>query len=267
MNDDISRLNRDGWNQHAYSAWVKVNGTPEQLAQRLVNDPWRKMAPFRSYITDLQGLRVANLLGSNGKMAVSMALLGADVTVVDISADNARYARELAAAAGVHVEYLVMDVMEFPAEEYAETFDVVIMELGILHWIMDLSKFFGIVAKVLKAGGRCIVRDYHPFKLKVLEWKDGQMLASGNYFDDSIRSGTVPYAKYLNEEEQSSLTEIRTRAWTLGDIITHAAGAGLTIRVLHEESGPMQRWVFSEDAPEGIEYRLPGIYSLVADKK
>jgi 2-polyprenyl-3-methyl-5-hydroxy-6-metoxy-1,4-benzoquinol methylase len=244
LHDDIIRLNRDGWNRLAYSAWVNANGTPEQLARRLVNDPWRKMAPFRSFIDDLKGLRVANFLGSNGKMAVSMALLGAEVTVVDISEDNARYARELAAAAGVHIDYWVMDVMQFPVQEYAGAFDLVMMELGILHRIMDLRHFFGIVATVLKDSGRVVVRDYHPFNKKALQWKDGQMVAGGNYFDDSIHSGVVPYADLLNAEDRKTLTEIRTRPWTMGEIVTSAAGAGLTIRVLHEESGPIQRWVF-----------------------
>jgi len=263
---EISKLNRDGWNQHAYEAWVHAHGTPEQLAKQLASDPWRKLAPFRSYLSDLKGVRVANLLGSHGKLAVSMALLGAEVTVVDISSDNAKYAKELAAAAGVHIEYLVMDVMEFPVEEYAGQFDLVMMELGILHWIMDLRRFFDIVAGMLKEGGRVILRDYHPFKQKVLHWKNGQMVASGNYFDDSILKGTVPYAKFLNEEERKDLTDIRTRGWTLGEIVTGIAGSGLFIRTFHEESGPIQRWVFPEDAPEGMESRLPGLYTMVAEK-
>lgn len=263
---EIGKHNRDGWNQHAYEAWVRAFGTPEQLARQLASDPWRKLAPFRSHIGDLKGLRVANLLGSHGKLAVSMALLGAEVTVVDISSDNARYARELAAAAGVHIEYLVMDVMEFPVEKYADAYDLVIMELGILHWIMNLGRFFEIVAGMLKEGGRMILRDFHPFKQKVLHWKNGQMIASGDYFDDSIREGVVPYAKFLNEEVRKELTDIRTRAWTLGEIITGLAASGLSIRIFHEESGPIQRWVFPEDAPEGMESRLPGIYTMVAVK-
>jgi len=119
---------------------------------------------------------------------------------------------------------------------------------------------------VLKDSGRVVVRDYHPFKMKALQWKDGQMVACGNYFDDSIQSGIVPYADHLNEEDRKTLTEIRFRPWTMGEIVTSAAGSGLTIRALHEESGSIQRWVFPKDAPEGIESRLPGIYILVADK-
>jgi hypothetical protein len=36
--------------------------------------------------------------------------------------------------------------------------------------------------------------------------------------------------------------------------------------MLQEESGPIQRWVFPPDAPEGIDDRIPGIYTLVADR-
>ena len=47
------------------------------------------------------GVRVANICGSCGKKAIPLALLGADVTVFDISEDNKRYAMETADAAGV----------------------------------------------------------------------------------------------------------------------------------------------------------------------
>lgn len=48
-------------------------------------------------------------MGSHGHKAVAMALLDANVVVVDVSQANARYGMELAAAAGVadRVRYAV----------------------------------------------------------------------------------------------------------------------------------------------------------------
>lgn len=83
--EEVSRSNREGWNRKTYEAWVKGKGTPEQHASQLRQDPWKKLAPFRSHLGDVNGKRIANLLGSNGRVAVSLALLGADVTVIDIS--------------------------------------------------------------------------------------------------------------------------------------------------------------------------------------
>jgi hypothetical protein len=52
----------------------------------------------------------------------------------------------------------------------------------------------------------------------------------------------------------------------MGQIVTALAEAGLVIRALQEESGPIQRWTFPSDAPQGIEDRIPAIYTLVADR-
>lgn len=41
-------------------------------------------------------MKIANPCGSNGRIAVPLALLGADVTIFDISEENKRYALELA---------------------------------------------------------------------------------------------------------------------------------------------------------------------------
>ncbi len=63
------------------------------------------------------GVKVANLFGSYGTKAVAMALLGANVTVFDLSSGNARYAQELAAAAGVPLRYVVTDVLKLQEQE------------------------------------------------------------------------------------------------------------------------------------------------------
>jgi 2-polyprenyl-3-methyl-5-hydroxy-6-metoxy-1,4-benzoquinol methylase len=266
MEEQMSRLNREGWNRNAYEAWVKGKGAPGQVATLLGHNVQKKLAPFQPYLGEVRGKHIANLLGSNGKMAVSLALLGADVTVVDISAENARYALELARAAGVTIRYVVSDVMQIPEEERPVACDIVVMELGILHWIADIRRFFQLVHGMLKEGGRVIVRDFHPVKRGLLRWENGQMIASGNYFDDNVHEGEVPYATFLSEEERKELSPIATRGWTMGQIVTAMAEADLIIRALQEESGPIQRWVFPPDAPAGIEDRVPGIYTLVADR-
>ena len=68
---------------------------------------------------------------SCGKKAVPLAVLGAQVSVFDISKDNEKYALELAAAAGVSLDYVVGDVLEMDMEKYGNSFDAVFMEGGI----------------------------------------------------------------------------------------------------------------------------------------
>jgi len=262
----IRQMNREGWSRHAYDAWIAGKGAPEQVAQQLRAHPAHKLDPLQPYLGDVNGKRVMNLLGSNGKAAVSLALLGAEVTVVDISPDNARYALELARAADVRIRYIVADVMQIPdVERMAAEFDLVVMELGILHWIMDVRPFFSLVRSMLKQGGRMIVRDFHPTHRKLLNWANGAFVASGDYFDASVQEVDVPYASLLDDEKRGHLLKVAVRRWTMGEIVTSIAEADLVIRALYEESGARQRWVFPPGSPAGIEHHIPGIYTLVAD--
>lgn len=263
----FGEVNQGGWNSGAYTAWVRSNGTPGVLADKLKRDPLRKPAQLGLGPDEVRGRRIVNLLGSNGKLAVSLALLGAEeVTVVDLSADNARYALETARAAGVDIRYVVADVMAIPERERPADCHLAVMELGILHWIADLGRFFRLVAAMLREDGRMIVRDFHPIQRSLLKWQDGVLTASGHYFDNTPKPGTVPYAKLLSEEERKSIPDTVTRGWTMGQIITAVAEAGFVILRLEEESGPAARWMFPPDAPSGIEDRVPALYTLVAER-
>lgn len=62
------------------------------------------------------GLKLINLMGSHGTKAVAAAVLGARATCVDISPVNAAFCAKVAAAAGVHVEFVVADVLHLPPE-------------------------------------------------------------------------------------------------------------------------------------------------------
>ena len=109
------------------------------IMQKLMKDPAREVDHYLPYIQSPKGKRIINLLGSKGNKAVALALLGADVTVVDISASNAKYANELADAAGVSIQYVVSDVLHV---QLSESFDVVLLELGVLHYFLDLKPLF-----------------------------------------------------------------------------------------------------------------------------
>ena len=134
---------------------------------------------------NVKGKRILNLLGSKGNKAVCFALLGADVTVVDLSSDNKRYAMELAEAAGVSLTYIVQDVLELQDEELS-TFDIIILEMGVLHYFVDLHPLFQKVSTLLKKTGVFIVRDYHPFISKTLRIVDGEAVLDGDYFKEDL---------------------------------------------------------------------------------
>lgn len=232
--------NRSAWEAEAYRAWVKGYGTPQSQAQVLKADPRHKLRRLLPFMGELKGAAVANPLGSHGRCAVALALLGAEVTVFDLSSANRRYAIELAAAAGVPLRYVCSDFLEVDLDLYGERFDLVVMELGIAHWFADLQAFARTATALARRGGRVVLQDFHPATAK-----------RNGYFNDTPERTPVPYAVFLEEGE--SLPGCEIRRWTLGEIVTAFASAGLRIDLLDE-------------SPMGDSADLPELFTLVGGR-
>lgn len=257
----LSTINEKSWNTAAYEAWTNRHGAPEDYAKKIMEDPTREVAHYLPYIQSPKGKCIINLLGSKGNKAVALALLGSDVTVVDISASNAKYANELAYAAGVSIHYIVSDVLNV---NLSKSFDIVLLELGVLHYFLDLKPLFQKIATLLKQDGMLILRDYHPVYTKLLGVDHPSFQANGNYFDEELIENDVAYSILLTEAQKESLPKTTIRRWTLGEIITTLAEEHFKVEKLVEEHGSHQRWVFPSTAPEGIEERIPGLYTIIA---
>lgn len=230
-----SELNQSAWNQAAYDAWVQRHGLPQVQAARIQKDPRARLASLNKYLPPIEGKKIINLLGSHGTKAIALALLGAQVTIVDMSQENAQYAREVAAAAGVQLRYLVTDVLKLSSQELDGSYDLVFMELGILHYFVDLAPLAQIVQKLLRPGGRLILQDFHPISTKLLSSKGKKHKVSGNYFDKSLHVTNVAFSKHLAEKETTASRQVYQRYWNLGEIITAFAATGLLIQRLEEE--------------------------------
>jgi len=247
-----SNANKIAWSYRAYEHWLRYSGPPDQAAARMRDDPASFLRQDLSYLGNVEGKRVINLLGSNGRKAVPLSLLGADVTVIDISPEGARYALELAEAAAVHINYLVADVMELPVQELANSFDLAYMEGGVFHYFADLSHIAQIIHAILSPGGRLVASDFHPIG-KCLSVGDGHVVSTGNYFDEQFHDSDVAFQRFFPDEEQSDFPKCQLRYWTLGEIVTAFARAGLTIEQLVELPHPQLA-------------DIPGQFTLTATK-
>lgn len=253
MQSENTRINQKAWNQHTYDAWIARHGTPEQAAEKIKKNPVSKLAPLYHHMGNVDGKRIINLMGSHGTKAVSLALLGADATVVDISRENAEYAKQLMEAAGVSIRYIVRDVLALQPEDTGTGYDMVLMENGILHYFVDLQPLMRQIAWLLQAGGRLVLQDFHPVSTKLITSKGKKHKVAGNYFDRVIHQTPVAFSKYLSDKEEAQL--VRLRRWTLGEIVSAAAEAGLFVRVLEEEPNHKLD-----------DFGLPKTFTLVAEK-
>jgi len=247
MSDDIVDRNRAAWNAGRYDAWVAEMGAPEQEARVLAADPAHKLRRLLPHTGDVAGKRICNVQGSHGRVAVAFALLGAEATVLDFAEENRRYALELAAAAGVAIDYRLGDVMAAGGLGLNGSFDWLAAELGIIHYHQDLTGFFRVLAGLAKPGGRMILHDFHPVNRKLRQTGPG---FRPDYFSAELVVGDVPNPT----GDGKRLGQCVLRAWTLGEVVTAAVDAGWVIERLLEHPD----WV---DEPT-----WPGTFTLLARK-
>lgn len=196
-------------------------------------DPKASLKKHQDYFQEVTGQRIANLCGSNGRKAVPLALLGADVTVFDISEDNRRYALELAACAETKIEYVVGDIYEIDLKRYRKQFDVLYLEGGILHYFHDLKAFTAILFALLKPGGKLILSDYHPIKHCINEESHYIPL----YFDQDTYEENIVYQSHFDPAEQADFPKVMLRHYTMSEIVNTIISSGFTLAQLDEHRG------------------------------
>ena len=249
--NETGKQHKAAWEYDAYNFWVRHSGTPQERAAEDKADPVRMLRKYAAYFDRYEGIRIANICGSCGKKAVPLALLGADVTVFDISEENRRYAMETAEAAGVRMNYVVGDVMETDLEKYGGYFDVVFMEGGILHYFHDLDAFMRMMHAMLKPGGKMICSDFHPF-IKIADIQHFEMPAVG-YFSTEIFEAEMAHARFYEEPMRSQIPKCRYRRYNISEIINSIIDAGFCLKRFDEH-------------PAWDNDKLPGEFTAVALK-
>src|SRR5258706_5491827 len=144
--DDIAKYNSDRWNALARSRaiftrpWLDL--PPDDAQQRF--DPELRLG-------ELSGKDVLCLAGGGGQQSAAMALLGANVTVVDLSEAQLERSREAAAHYGHPVTTLQGDMRD-SSFLGAAAFDVVVHPYSI-NFVPEAAAVFEQVARVLRTGG------------------------------------------------------------------------------------------------------------------
>ncbi|MBP3704591.1 MAG: class I SAM-dependent methyltransferase [Clostridia bacterium] len=249
---DYSVQNKKAWEYSAYDFWVKQDGSPAERAKKDREDPIKMLRKYAGYFDPFEGLRIANICGSCGKKAIPLAILGAEVTVFDISEDNRRYALEVAEAAGVSIRYEVCDVLEIDLTKYAGYFDVVFMEGGVLHYFHDIDEFMQIMHSLTKPGGRMICSDFHPFSkiADILSLEQSTM----SYFSTEVFEGEMAHARFYDDEIRQQMPKCSYRKYTVSEILNGIIQSGFTLKRFDEH-------------PAWTNPDLPGEFTAVAVKE
>ena len=246
---EYSKQHKKAWEYDAYAFWVRQAGTPKERAAKDAENPVKMLKQHAAYFDRFEGVRVANICGSCGKKAIPLALLGAEVTVFDISEDNKRYAMETAEAANVKIGFEVCDILEIDLSKYGGTFDVVFMEGGILHYFHDIDEFMRMMYSLLKPGGKMICSDFHPFTkiMDTLEMERPTM----SYFSTEIYEGEMAHARFYDAETRKQIPKCSYRRYTVSEILNAIIRNGFCLKQFDEH-------------PSWENDKLPGEFTAVA---
>ena len=137
-------------------------------------------------------------------------------------------ARTIGERSGVDIDWVEADVCAIP-ERLHGRFDLAWATIGVLCWIGDLEAWMRSVAAMLRAGGQLVLVDGHPL---------GKMVST----TEPLTLG-MPYggAQRLPYRDGASYAGVAVRpganvefAYSLGEVVTAAADAGLRILQLAE---------------------------------
>jgi SAM-dependent methyltransferase len=176
----------------------------------------------------LDGLDIVHVQCHIGFDAVTLARRGGHVTGVDFSPVALAKARSIAERCGVEIDWIEADVCAIP-ERLHGRFDLAWATVGVLCWIGDLEAWMRSVAAMLRPRGQLVLVDGHPL---------GTMV---NATDPLVLSGPYGGGQRLPYSEGSSYAGVEVRpgpnvefAYSLGEVVTAAADAGLTVVQLVE---------------------------------
>jgi SAM-dependent methyltransferase len=159
--NDYLRLNRASWDERAPAHAA----SPDYAVQRFTDDPGfisdvvRFDLPLLGDVTGLTGVHLQCHIGTD---TISLARLGASMTGLDFSAASLEQARAIATQVATPVDFVEGDVYAGVDLLGAERFDLVFTGIGALCWLPRIDEWAGVVAGLLRPGGRLFLREGHP---------------------------------------------------------------------------------------------------------
>jgi 2-polyprenyl-6-hydroxyphenyl methylase/3-demethylubiquinone-9 3-methyltransferase len=143
----------------------------------------------------VKGKKILDGGSGSGVISVGLALLGADVTGVDITPQCVENGRKNAEQSGVQCRFLCKDLTDFDLGD--DRFDIV-YSWGVIHHSEDASRCFSNLAKHLKPGGEMILAVYLKTRLswfwnfsrvfyqKTPKWFQAIFRTIGSWFLNSV---------------------------------------------------------------------------------
>jgi SAM-dependent methyltransferase len=252
---DYAAVNLANWNSRV-PHHEREYGLAEFRADRAHLSPVVRFD--RPRLGDITGLDVVHLQCHIGTDTLSLARLGAgSVTGLDFSAPALAVARRLAADCGATIAYVERELYAAVEALGPERFDLVFTGIGALCWLPDVRRWAGIVAALLRPGGRLFIREGHPVLWALDDPRPDQlMVLEYPYFETEGIHFSEP-ATYVDHDEPLAAPDIVHFNHGLAEIITAVMDAGMCLIAIEEHDSVPWNPLADEmvEGPDG-EFRL-----------
>jgi SAM-dependent methyltransferase len=221
--DEIAEYNVERWRRlvEAGALYTRPLLNLDATSARETLDP-------RGRLGELSGRRVLCLAGGGGRESAAFALLGARVTVFDLSEEQLRQDRRAAAHYRTEVETIRGDIRDL-SRLYGAAFDLVWHSYS-LNFVPDARAVFREVARVVRAGGLYRLMCANPFVMGATtkDW-DGRGYALSEAYLDGAEVTGADEAWVYEREGREPISPPREYRHGLGTLVGGMAEQGFRI--------------------------------------
>jgi len=223
----MTQANKQGWDGLAETHYRNYHIDRLISGKPLLNELITKE------VGDVRGKSLVHLLCHIGTDTLSWALLGAQVTGIDISSESLKYAKKLSQQMGIKADFIESDILDIQEKVHTK-YDIAFSSTGVLCWVPDIRQYAQAVRHLLNDNGFFYILDGHPFRSVFID-ETGETsidMIQGNYFRndewqfDNLGDYTDPDLKIPIKSYEWN--------WTMGEIITAFCEVGMRIVFLHE---------------------------------
>lgn len=228
--DEIAQYNIERW-----AALTKANALFTRPKLDLDADAARTLVDPHGRLGELAGQRVLCLAGGGGQQSTAFALLGADVTVLDLSEAQLEQDRQAAARYGVSLDAQQGDMRDL-SRFSAASYDIVNHAYS-LNFVPDARAVFREVARVMRSGGVYTFNCAYPAfaGMGTRDWTGAGYLLQRPYVEGAEVTYPDEAWVYPDGQPERRIPPVREYRHTLGALVNGLLAEGFALLSLDEQ--------------------------------
>ena len=223
--DEIARYNIQLW-----QALADADALFTRPNLDFTPDSAREFLDAEGQLGEVAGKAVLCLAGGGGQQSAAFALLGANVTVFDLSEAQLERDQQAAAHYDVDIGTVQGDMRDLSALP-STFFDIVYQPFSI-GYVPDVRVVFAQVAKALRPGGIYYLAGDNPFLcgMSAADWNGEGYVLKAPYVDEAMYVSPDPEWVYARSRQPLPDTrESRLYRHTLANLLNSLLGLGFTL--------------------------------------